>query len=779
MQCPELGRNGVISGCHGRALGYLAVTIEPALETALADRRQRAIGLCLRVGTRIHDLTVYYKLHDILVVGRFRRGGSSRADGKCLVHQRIGAGAVGAGKGKRIFALRQLADGQCAVQLPQVEPFGAAGVAGAAGGDSAAGVGNDGLDGADALRAGDNASDGEGGIALRQIVDDLGSEIIRLRHLGIKQPDGTPAVLSCHRRDSHQRSGLGVCAQSDLIRGDGGGRGCRSFFIRDLLVHKLTGHNENDLIQRLAGKGLDQLQIFLLEFFHLGSLIVCYVLLVLGKLGLQLIHPPLDILHFCKIGLYLGLFLAFKMLCDQRFDFFSEHGHKECRRLLIKRIFIVAVQGGNQLLYTLVASCRFLLRWFRGYRRIGYFRGADSDGQIQLCPHIIEHIAVTAAGQRPELACIGRGVLQHQRTVDNGQTLTILSREGIPAGVVISQRQRGCLGAVHKIALVHGVAKLLVGEIQDLILPLQRGGGILVAHHQCVRRLVDVQAAVHRGLHIVARLAEIRHGSSLYAVAVGQLGGHVAVLVVQFAALGVDGGDQLRLALVGKSAQPPINGAGHYVISSVHTVMDTAAPQNVLEGDGVVVQVEGAVGALQPLDQLFIADAAPVLRLGVAELLTVGAMTDLRPCSLEVGAVTCLAATAEIRTVGLIQPLAEVPVKGGRVAPQPAAEIVHCADLAGEHVQAEGGAAGIVGHRGNGAGVGILSCLIILTQRPQSGILPVAVRRQKHRCHAACQHHRGEYQRHTPFRPFHKHTPCLIYELYGKPGGGSSPRRFT
>lgn len=130
------------------------------------------------------------------------------------------------------------------------------------------------------------------------------------------------------------------------------------------------------------------------------------------------------------------------MFCDQRFDFFSEHGHKECRRLLIKRIFIIAVQGGNQFLYTLVASCRFLLRWFRGCRRIGYFRGADSDGQIQLCTHIIEHIAVTAAGQRPELACIGRGVLQHQRTVDNGQTLTVLSREGIPAGVVISQRQR-------------------------------------------------------------------------------------------------------------------------------------------------------------------------------------------------------------------------------------------------------------------------------------------------------------------------------------------------
>ena len=47
-------------------------------------------------------------------------------------------------------------------------------------------VGNDRLDGVDVLRAGDDTTDGEGRVPLRQIVDDLVAIVVLLRHLGIE-----------------------------------------------------------------------------------------------------------------------------------------------------------------------------------------------------------------------------------------------------------------------------------------------------------------------------------------------------------------------------------------------------------------------------------------------------------------------------------------------------------------------------------------------------------------------------------------------------------------
>lgn len=85
----------------------------------------------------------------------------------------------------------------------------------------------------------------------------------------------------------------------------------------------------------------------------------------------------------------------------------------------------------------------------------------------------------------------------------------------------------------------------------------QRGVGVGVEHYQRVRRLVDVQAAVHAELHVAGVGAEISHGLAGYAVFAGGVAGHALGLggLVQTAALGVDGLDQLGLALVLEAAQ--------------------------------------------------------------------------------------------------------------------------------------------------------------------------------------------------------------------------------
>ena len=84
-------------------------------------------------------------------------------------------------------------------------------------------------------------------------------------------------------------------------------------------------------------------------------------------------------------------------------------------------------------------------------------------------------------------------------------------------------------------------------------------GRVDIAHHQRVRRLIDMETAVHRGLNAAAVDVEIRHGTTVHAVLLGGVGIHVIFFIfadgVQAAALGVDGGDQLRLTLVLEAAQ--------------------------------------------------------------------------------------------------------------------------------------------------------------------------------------------------------------------------------
>ena len=281
-----------------------------------------------------------------------------------------------------------------------------------------------------------------------------------------------------------------------------------------------------------------------------------------------------------------------------------------------------------------------------------------------------------------------------------------------------------------------------------------------------------MQAAVYRGLHIAVRLAVIGHGTVLHAIAVRQLGLHIPILgdiLRQLAALSVDGLDQLRLALHLEAAQPVVNGPRHHVIRAVHAMLDAAAPQDVLQGDGVVAQVQGRVFALQAADQGRVALGTPVLCLGVGKLALVDAVAQLPPGVLKVGAVACCGCAAGVLAVGLIQRGCETIVYSiALVVPQPGAERVQRSRLAGEHIQAEGRAAGVAVHVGNGSRVGIRTRLVILAQRAQFRVCPILAGSQQYGGQTAHRHHRRQDQCHSPFRPLHVDTPCLISKLYGK-----------
>ena len=621
------------------------------------------------------------------------------------------------------------------------------------------------------MGAGDDTAQGEGGVALGQVVDDALAGFVLLRLLGIEQTDGVPGVLPSRGLHGHNSGGLALLAQTDLIGGNGGvcSLSLQVFsdhvghdFLFDILEFFICKNFEELL--HLVNRKVGDILGFCLFTYSGKRLYPCDKVLLRGFF--HSVAEPI-IYHFDDLVIRLAV-----KICRHEGDHFLCQCVYIGLRYLTDRFSCFLVSAFRKFAFDLRPLCRdlFFCRLRAGVG-ISDLRLADRDGQIIAGAHVAQYVAVVAAGQCPELSAVGGSVLQHKCAVNDRQTFAIRGGQGVFAGIVVGQDQLRGLLLGHQVGAAYAVAEgPAVGVIAQGVFALQVGGSVLIAHDQRIGRLVDVQAAVYRGLHIAVRCAVIGHGTVLHAIAVRQLGLHILILVVQLAALSVDGLDQLRLALHLEAAQPVVDGAGDHVIGAVHAVLDAAAPQDVLQGDGVVVQVQGRVFALQAADQGRVALGTPVLCLGVGKLTLVDAVAQLPPGVLKVGAVACCGCAAGVLAVGLIQRGREAIVYSiALVVPQPGAERVQRSRLAGEHIQAEGRAARVAGYGGNSARVSVRARLIILAQCAQVlQAAPVLAGSQQYGGQTAHRHHRRQDQCHSPFRPFHVDTPCLISKLYGK-----------
>ena len=452
MQRTELGRNGVVLGCHRRALGYLTVIVEPALEALFVHFRQRTVGLRLFIGARSHGFAVDHEGHRVGVVGGLGRGGRGRAHSEGGIQQRHGAAAIGgAGNGKVVLPGGELTELQGLIQFPQVEPLGidaaAAGVGRRCPGSC---IGDHRFYGADVLGAGDDTAQGEGGVALGQVVDDALAGFVLLRLLGIEQADGAPGVLSGRGLHGYNSGGLALLAQTDLIGSDSG--------VCSLGLQVFSYHVGYDFflngIQCFSREKFNKRQCFRFgERWDLGfrCVFVDSFDLVQRRLkGGLLIRVRLQP-HFCDVFLYEGfngivIFFLKVGLDDRR----QPRGQKFCE-LFGRRangssaVFFVALFFDFSL--DLRPLCRdlFFCRLRAGVG-ISDLRLADRDGQIIAGAHVAQYVAVVAAGQCPELSAVGGGVLQHQCAVNDRQTLAIRGGHGVFVGIVVGQDQlRGLL----------------------------------------------------------------------------------------------------------------------------------------------------------------------------------------------------------------------------------------------------------------------------------------------------------------------------------------------
>ena len=81
-------------------------------------------------------------------------------------------------------------------------------------------------------------------------------------------------------------------------------------------------------------------------------------------------------------------------------------------------------------------------------------------------------------------------------------------------------------------------------------------------------------------------------------------------------------------------------------------MVDAAAPKDVLQGDGVVVDVKAAEQALNIADKLGVLGAAPELRLCLTELIRGFAMADGLPHRLEISAIAGVFIAVYIEVIG-------------------------------------------------------------------------------------------------------------------------------
>ena len=302
-----------------------------------------------------------------------------------------------------------------------------------------------------------------------------------------------------------------------------------------------------------------------------------------------------------------------------------------------------------------------------------------------------------------------------------------------------------------------------------------RGIGVGVQHHQCVRRLVDGQAAVHADLHIAGVGAEIGHGLAGNAVLLGGIAGHrlLGRGVVQSAALIVDGLDQLGLALVFEAAQL-FEGTEHHAggaaaavaavgaAENAGAVLHAAAPQHVAQRHGVVLQIKGRLPRLQVVQQIRIGVGLPVVPLRLSKLGAVG-VRHTAPRGIEVAAVAGGILPRLIIGVGPVQCVAHIPIEGAFLELlQPLYEAQRRSGVAGEHIDAVGCAAAVSLDGGDIAGIRAVARLVVLAQVAQPGARPVFAGGQQCGGQQTQHQHSGQHDRSSSFYFFHHKHPAFI-----------------
>ena len=302
-----------------------------------------------------------------------------------------------------------------------------------------------------------------------------------------------------------------------------------------------------------------------------------------------------------------------------------------------------------------------------------------------------------------------------------------------------------------------------------------------------------MQTAVYGGLHAAAVDIEVRHGAPINAVLLGGQRLHVVLFVlavgIQAAALGIDGCDQLRLALVLEAAQRgkgAVDNAGSAALSvaavgagdHADAVVDAAAPEHILERNRVVAHIEAGKQRFYIADQLGILCRLPEILLRLSKLVAI-LLADLLPLVFEVGAEAGIVLALGIVRIGVVELIANTAVgRALRLCAQPVHEALH--GRLYEHIYAVGGAAAVLIHGGDAPRVGIRARLVVLAQGAQFRISPILAGGQQDGGHTTGHHHRCQDQCHAPFCPFHAAAPCLISKLYGNAGGGQGPlHRFT
>ena len=164
------------------------------------------------------------------------------------------------------------------------------------------------------------------------------------------------------------------------------------------------------------------------------------------------------------------------------------------------------------------------------------------------------------AHQRPHLLVAGGGRGQRHLAVAVGQT-AVIDGQGVVAAVVVGELKPSGRGGAGQSGEIGG-QRLAGGAVgRNAVIAIgQRRIGVLVQHHNGVRRFIDVQAGVDAELHIAGAADEVGHRLAGDAVLPCCAAGHPSFQIggggfVQLAALGVDGLNDLRLALVFEASQ--------------------------------------------------------------------------------------------------------------------------------------------------------------------------------------------------------------------------------